>query len=71
MKVIGFWTFFRGGGGVDDVIVSDRLASENFSNPVLTCTHNQCFEQKQEKYYKFHMKIFTAVKCCCILHGLV
>ena len=32
-------TFFRGGGGgggggvVDDVIVSDRLASENFSNP--------------------------------------
>ena len=28
-------TFFSGGrgGGSDDVIVSDRLASENFSNP--------------------------------------
>ena len=35
MKVIGFCDFFsgRGGGGVDDVKVSDRLASENFSNP--------------------------------------
>ena len=29
-------TFFRVGGGFDDVIVSDRLASENFSNPDLT-----------------------------------
>ena len=40
-KVIGFRNFFSGGGGgggrgvggSDDVIVSVRLASENFSNP--------------------------------------
>ena len=41
MKNIGFRDFFFWGGGVggggwmgsDDVIVLDRLASENFSNP--------------------------------------
>ena len=31
---------------------------------VLTCTHNQCFEQKEEKYNIFSSKIilFTALK---------
>ena len=41
---------------------------------VLTCTHNQCFEQKQEKYLKknyLKINIFSAVKYCCILHGRV
>ena len=41
---------------------------------VLTCTHNQCFEQKIEKNITiFNLKIifFTAVKYCCILHGPV
>ena len=36
VKVIGFRDFFWGGGGgqgSDDVIVSDRFSSENFSNP--------------------------------------
>ena len=33
LKVIGFCDFFSGEGESDDVIVSDRLASENFSNP--------------------------------------
>ena len=38
---------------------------------VLTCTHNQCFEQKYEKKNPLKMNIFTAVKYCCILHGRV
>ena len=35
------------------------------------CTHNQCFEQKQEKYNKIYLKIiiFTTMKNCSILHG--
>ena len=41
---------------------------------VLTCTHNQCFEQKLEKYFFkncLKINIFTVVKYCCILHGHV
>ena len=34
VKVIGFRDFFIGGGGSDNVIVSDRFRSENFLNPV-------------------------------------
>ena len=30
-------TLFQGGGEVDDVIVSDRLVSENFSYPGCGC----------------------------------
>ena len=49
----------------------------------LTCTHNQCSEQKQEKYIyikkkkkkkkkkNLKMNTFTAEKYCCILHGRV
>ena len=42
-------------------------------NAVLTCTHNQCFEQNKKNIKKFNLKmnIFTAVKYCCILHGRV
>ena len=40
---------------------------------VLTCTHDLCFEQKNEekKLKKFQLKIviFTAVKNPCMLHG--
>ena len=53
MKVIGFRDFFSGGGGVYDVIVSDRLASENFSNPgnnqvsdMAVFFDNSCIRQK-------------------------
>ena len=41
---------------------------------VITCTRNQCLEQKKRKnIIIFHLKmnIFTAVKYCCILHGRV
>ena len=43
-----------------------------FSEAVLTCTHDLCFEQK--KYITiFHLKtfIFSAVKSYSILHGHV
>ena len=37
------------------------------------CTHNQCLRAKKKKKKFFHLKIkiFTAVKCCSILHGRV
>ena len=35
------------------------------------CTHNQCFEQKKEKYYNLKINMFTVMKYCCILHGRV
>ena len=40
---------------------------------VLTCIHNQCFEQNKENITLFHMQIivFTVVKICSILHGHV
>ena len=41
---------------------------------VLSCTHNQCFEQKNRKMSLFfHLKItiFTAVKYNSILYGRV
>ena len=42
----------------------------SLSEAVLMCSHDLCFEQKQEKYHNFHLKIivFTAVKYCSILH---
>ena len=48
---------------------SNRLIFE----AVLTCTHNICFEQKDENSQQFELKIviFTVVKNRCILHGRV
>ena len=41
-----------------------------FTQAVSTCTHNLCFEQKEEKYQTFstEIAIFTAVKNCTMLH---
>ena len=50
------------------------VRTASLTEAVLTCTHNQCFEQKYKKnIIKTHLKIiiFTAVKYCCILHGRV
>ena len=46
---------------------------EPLGEAVLTCTHNLCFEQKQEKYQKFSDEIFNFYnfKNLCILHGQV
>ena len=43
------------------------------ASPVLTCTHNQCFEQTYKNYQIFSMKfsIFNAEKIFCILHGQI
>ena len=40
---------------------------------VLTCTHNQCFKQKYEKYQNFSTEnlFFYNFKNLCILHGYV
>ena len=41
---------------------------------VLTCTHNQLFEQKLEKniiFFSSEIILFTSVKYCSILHGRV
>ena len=40
---------------------------------VLTCTHNQCFEQNKKKVKHFQMKIviFTSMKNRCMLHRRV
>ena len=40
---------------------------------VITCTHDQCLEQKYENSQRFSKKIviFTAVKNRCMLHGRV
>ena len=40
---------------------------------VLTCTHNQCFEQKIRKISQFLIRNFRfySHEICCILHGHV
>ena len=49
----------------------NHLSEAVLTEAVLMCTHNLCFEQKQEKVNNFLMKfsIFTAEKNLRILHG--
>ena len=56
---------------VDPLTLHFYIEKMGFTEAVLTCTHNVCFEQKNKKNIKtFNMKItiFTAFKNRSILH---